>query len=141
MDAAAIGYGRGLIEPRIAPLVDAIRFAGFETFSSCEGHIDDNDRRLNPFASIAFYASEQQALEVHNKLRELSDKLKCSWVLQAGFVLHRRTNKWTLGWTIENFGLIEPGDAATYVERTVQAGWDIDIPLLAEMFSAPARPA
>jgi hypothetical protein len=38
--AFAIGYGRGEIEPAIAPLVQAAQGSGFVTFSSCEGHAD-----------------------------------------------------------------------------------------------------
>jgi hypothetical protein len=72
-----IGYGRGEIEPRIAPLVDALVRAGFETFSSCEGHAEDagSDNSVPRFANVAFYACEQDAKRVHEVYLRYRDRL------------------------------------------------------------------
>jgi hypothetical protein len=39
-----------------------------------------------------------------------------------------------LGWTLENWGIIDPGDDSEFLKRTMEAAWNTDIPLLAEMF-------
>jgi hypothetical protein len=128
----AIGYGRGEIEPKIAPLVKAVQDAGFITFSSCERHTDDHPR--SGYTRVAFYAHEDEARHVHNIFLNYRNRLACSWVLRAGFVLHRETNEWALGWTLENRGIIEEVDPEVFVVRTVEAGWG-DIPLLVQMFA------
>jgi tRNA(Phe) wybutosine-synthesizing methylase Tyw3 len=133
----AIGYGNGEIEPKIAPLVDAVQKAGFVTFSSCEGHIDvpiDEDA-LPRITSIAFYAREDGAKRVHEFLLHYRDRLACSWCFRGGFVAHRRTNEFVLGWTLENCGIIEHGEAVDFIPRTVKAGWNTDIPMLVRMFA------
>ena len=80
----SVGYRHGEIEPGIAPLVKAVREAGFETFSSCEGHADDTSGlRLT---SVGFYAHEDEARPVHAAFIRYRHRLKCSWALRAGFV-------------------------------------------------------
>jgi len=136
--AYPIGYGRGEIEPGIASLVDAVRQAGFDTFSSCEGHAEDADgsRSIPRFTSVAFYAREEKARSVHEFYMRYRDGLMCSWCFRGGFVLHRRTSVIVLGWTLENCGFIgEAADFADHVTRTVTAGRDTDIPILIAMFA------
>jgi hypothetical protein len=126
-----IGYGPGEIEPKIAPLVHAVQKAGFVTFSSCEGHVGDDPK----FASVAFYALEDAARRVHEVFMHHRRQLACSWVLRANFVLHRDSNEWVLGWTLENRGTIEAvDDEDEFIRRTVETGWQ-DIPHLAQMFT------
>ena len=104
-----IGYGKGEIEPKIAPLVDAVRRAGFVTFSSCEGHIDAPAYTggFCTFTSIAFYAHEDEAKHVHEAFLSYRDRLACSWVFRGGFVLPKGANEFILGWTLENCGIME----------------------------------
>ena len=128
-----IGYGKGEIEPKIAPLVEAVRAAGFDTFSSCEGHLTDTSDGFPRHATVAFYASEVDAKAVHSALVNYRERLACSWVLCAVFVVHRDTRDWVLGWNIENCGIIEPGEDSDFDRRTLEAGWQ-DIPSLIEMF-------
>jgi len=131
----AIGYGRGEIEPKIAPLVAAVRKAGFITFSSCEGHIEDGERGGLPRAtSVSFYARENEAQRVHERFLRCRDQLACSWEFTARFVLQWRTDVWVLGWSLENCGIIEPGEPSYFLARTMNAAWKIDIPILIEMF-------
>lgn len=131
-----VGYGRGEVEPRIAPLVEAVQQSGFDTFSSCEGHIDESDSENLPrFTSVAFYAYEEQARRVHEFYLHYRDRLACSWCLTASFVLHKSTSQFALGWTLENCGLIEQVPFDEFNRRTVEAGWHVDIPLLMTMFS------
>lgn len=129
-----IGYGNGEIEPKIAPLVDAVRQAGFVTFSSCEGHVE---APADPcaFTSVAFYAHEDEAKRVHEIFLRYRGRLACSWIFRGGFVLPKRANEFILGWTLENCGIMESVEPADFVSRTVQAGWDTDIPILIEMFA------
>jgi hypothetical protein len=134
--AFSIGYGRGEIEPKIAPLVEAVRAARFVTFSSCEGHLEGGTNNLSRPTCVGFYASEAEAKSVHVALHGYRDRLRCSWVLGAGFVAHRESNEWVLGWTLENWGIIERGPDDTFGKRTLEAAWDHDIPLLIEMLSA-----
>ena len=46
MSDIKIGYGPGEVEPKIAPLVEAVRNSGFTTFASCEGHVEDADQQF-----------------------------------------------------------------------------------------------
>jgi hypothetical protein len=132
-----IGYGKGEIEPKIAPLVDAVQKAALVTFSSCEGHIDDpaETDTLARFTSVAFYAHEAQARHIHEFFLRYRGRLVCSWCLRGGFVLHRKTNQFVLGWTLENCGIIEQGEPTDFVADTVKGGWNTDIPLLVAMFA------
>jgi hypothetical protein len=130
----AIGYGKGEIEPNIASLVQAIRDAGFVTFSSCEGHEDPDQSSLIRLPCVAFYADADRAKGVHKSLVVLRDRLACSWVLCGGFVAPREHTDWVLGWTLENGGVIDPGEGETFVKRTLEAARTHDIPLLSEMF-------
>jgi len=132
------GYGRGEIEPRIAPLVEAIQRAGFVTFSSCEGHTGDEDAPTPRLGSVGFYASESKARLVHRHWLHYRGKLRCSWMLHAGFVARRGADDWALGWTLENGGLKE-GASAPFVKSTVEAAWNVDIPILIDMFDELAR--
>jgi hypothetical protein len=127
-----IGYGKGEIEPKVAPLVKAVQAAGFVTFSSCEGHPGD-ETKLN-YTNVGFYASEAEARRVHQALFRYRPRLSCSWNFRAGFVCNRNTHEWMLGWTLENWGIIDPGDDSEFLKRTMEAAWNTDIPLLAEMF-------
>jgi len=133
----AVGYGRGEIEPKIAPLVDAVTKASFITFSSCEGHIDDpaNEQAPRRFTGAAFYAHEDEARLVHEFFLSYRDRLACSWCFEGGFVMHRKTNLWTLGWTLQNCGIIEHVATSDFEPRTVEAGWNADIPMLVKMFA------
>ena len=129
-----IGYGNDEIEPRIAPLVDAVQAAGFVTFSSCEGHPED-ETKLN-YTTVGFYAHEPEARRVHEALFRYRPRLTCSWILRAGFVRDRKnTNEWMLGWTLENCGIIEPSEDSDFLKRTMEAAWNTDIPMLIEMFA------
>lgn len=132
-----IGYGKGKIEPRIAPLVAAVRKAGFVTFSSCDGHPEDAQDSSRPARTtcVSFYAGEEAAKRVHDSLLRNRDRLACSWVFTACFVLQWATNVWVLGWTLENCGIIEPGEPTEFLARTLKAAWEIDIPILIEMFN------
>ena len=94
--AFVVGYGRGQIEPGIASLVRAVSDAGFETFSSCEGHAN-SDANFQRFPSVSFYADETQARAVQVALVRIRDQLRCFWGMSATFVLHRDTNDWVLG--------------------------------------------
>jgi len=135
MTGFTTGYGRNEIEPKIAPLVLAVQGAGFITFSSCEGHVEDEGHSLPRLPSVGFYAHEDAARPVHERLVSNRPRLNCSWFLCAGFVHHRERGEWVLGWTLKNGGVIEDGDDATFVKRTVEAVWNNDVPLLVEMFS------
>lgn len=128
-----VGYGKGEIEPGIAPLVTAMIAAGFETFSSCEGH-PDRDEEFNRFPCASFYASEADALGVQVALIALRGRLKCSWMLRAGFVMHRKTDAWTLGWTLENGGIKECPSGEDFGTQTVEVARAHDLPLLIQMF-------
>jgi hypothetical protein len=134
-DKLSIGYGREEIEPKIAPLVDAVRQAGFVTFSSCEGHIEDHGLQIPRLGSVGFYANEARARSVHRHWLNCRNQLLCSWVLRGGFVVDRQTGQFVLGWTIENGGLKE-GGSKSFVKDSVEAAWNTDIPLLADMFSS-----
>lgn len=135
MSGYSLGYGKGEIEPRIAPLVDAVQRAGFITFSSCEGHEEIGDGRPSCFTSIAFYAHEDEAKLVHSFLLRYRERLVCSWCFQGGFVAHWETNEFVLGWTLENCGIMQPVEEGEFVRRTVQAAWTADIPTLIELFA------
>lgn len=131
-----IGYGKGEIEPRIAPLVEAVRGVGFVTFSSCEGHENIDDQGFSRFANVAFYAHEDEALHVHSFFLRYRPQLICSWCFRGSIVHHKESDRFRLGWTLENCGFIQQvSDEAEFVTRTVQAGWDTDIPMLIEMFA------
>jgi len=130
-----IGYGRGEIEPRIAPLVEAVQKAGFVTFSSCEGHEEIDDQAFPRFTSVAFYAHEDEAKYVHGFFLRYRERLACSWCFRGSFVHHRETNQFLIGWTLENCGFIQQVNTTEFVTRTVQAGWNTDIPVLMEMFA------
>lgn len=134
MSGYIIGYGRGEIEPGIAPLVDAVQKAGFVTFSSCEGHEETDDQKFLRFTKIAFYAHEDEAKHVHDFLLRYRERLTCSWCLHASFVAHRQTNEFVLGWALENLGFKQQVDKSEFVKRTVQAGLCTDLPILIEMF-------
>jgi hypothetical protein len=132
MSSYIIGYGKGEIEPKIAPLVDAVRSADLVTFSSCEGHVEDQS---NPrFASIAFYAHEDEAKDVHSIFLNYRQRLKCSWIFHGSFVI-RDGEGFVLGWTLENCGIVEHVDPAQFVRLTVETGWNFDIAILVEMFT------
>lgn len=141
MAAEGIGHvtGPGIdyhqIEPKIEPLVRAVLEAGFVTFSSCEGHKDYGEDSPR-FACVAFFANEQQARVVHGSLFELSKRLVCSWVLRGCFVRDRAiTGEWALGWVLENRGIFEDTDTyEEFVDKSVDSGWNTDIPALVEMF-------
>lgn len=141
MSAPTIGYGKGKIEPGIAPLVEAATAAGYVTFSSCEGH--PNQDQDNPrFPSVSFYADEARARAVHAALRTIRDQLRCSWMLRASFVMHRVTNEWTLGWSLENAGLISGADTREEFERlTVEIGREHDLPVLIRLFQELVKPS
>jgi hypothetical protein len=129
-----VGYGNGEIEHAIAPLVQAANDAGYVTFSSCEGHLNQA-ADFPRFPLVSFYADEERARTVHLALRDTCDQLRCSWILRASFVLHRTTNQWALGWTLENAGIILGADTPVEFERlTVQVGREHDVPLLIAMF-------
>lgn len=131
----AIGYDRGEIEPKIAPLVAAVRKAGFVTFSSCEGHIEDaGGTRLPRTTSVSFYAHENEAQRVHERFLGYRGRLACSWEFAARFVLQWKIDVWVLGWSLENCGIIEPGEPSDFLARTMNAAWKIDMPILIEMF-------
>jgi len=130
----SIGYAADEIEPKIAPHVKAGSDAGFVTFASCEGHIEGEDQR---FASVAFYAHEAEARSVHECLLRYRERLACSWCLRGGFVIRRESSDLALGWTLESCGIIEQSaqlNETEFVARTVEAGWNTDIPLLVQMF-------
>jgi hypothetical protein len=131
-----IGYGKGEIEPRIAPLVAAVRKAGFVTFSSCEGHPEDaaDCLRTTRTTCVSFYANEAAAKRVHESLLHYTGRLACSWGFTASFVLQWGTDVWVLGWTLENWGIIEATEPSEFSARTMNAAWGIDIPILIEMF-------
>ena len=130
-------YDSGQIEPRIEPLVMAIRNCGFVTFSSCEGH---KDYAADPFrfASVVFFADEDHARKVHEAIVARAGRLRCYWKLRGGFVRHRENiAQWALGWILENCGAIDDAnDEKDFVDHTVEAAWNHDIPLLVETFSA-----
>jgi len=131
-----IGYGKSEIEPKIAPLVDAVHKAGFTTFASCEGHIDDlSDETLPRFATVSFYAHEDEAKHVHEVFLNYRHQLSCSWCFRGGFFLHRETNQFVLGWAVENCGVIEQAESTDFIASTMEAGWNKDIPLLIRMFA------
>lgn len=139
MPSFPIGYGRGEIEPGIALLVEAVQGAGFVSFASCEGHLDDDGSGIPRRSSVCFYAAELAAKGVHLAMLEYRSRFRCSWVLTATFVAHRMTNQWTLGWNLENWGTIEEGPPDTFEERTLKAAWEHDIPVLIEMFGRTRR--
>jgi len=128
-----IGYGKGEIEPQIVPLVRAIRAAGFNTFSSCEGHITHDGESIR-LPSVSFYAHEEEARRVHEAFLPLRPCLLCSWILRAGFKLHRETKEWMLGWTLENCGIVNPGPGDDWIQQTLDASRQKDMPALAKMF-------
>ena len=115
--AFVIGYGRGEVEPAIAPLVQAAQESGFVTFSSCEGHADAAEIR---YPCVGFYANEDEARAVHIALVNRRDRLTCSWVLQGSFVLGRSAGEWRLGWTLECFGIKEQIDTAQFDACTIE---------------------
>ena len=130
--AFAIGYGRGEIEPAIAPLVQAAQDSGFVTFSSCEGHADAEGK----YPCVSFFANEDKARAVHIALSDRRDRLTCSWVLRGGFVHDRGAGEWRLGWTLECCGIIEQiDDAAQFDARTIETARATDIPALVQMFA------
>jgi hypothetical protein len=131
-----VGYGKGEIEPNIAPLVSAVQAAGYVTFSSCEGHLEDNGSGLPRRPTVCFYSDEAAAKVVHLAMVECRSRFRCSWVLTANFVARRPTNEWTLGWAIENWGVVEEGAPDTFEERTLAAARTHDLPLLIELFNA-----
>jgi hypothetical protein len=132
MSGYVVGYARGEIEPQIAPLVDAVRRAGFVTFSSCEGHVT-LDQEYPRFPSVAFYAHEDEAKDVHTIYLIYRDLLKCSWIFLGTFVC-RNPDAFVLGWTLENTGIIEQCDGEQFEARTLEASWNYDIPILIKMF-------
>ncbi len=134
MTGCDVGYGKGEIEPGIAPLVNAVQNVGFVTFSSCEGHEKTDDHEFPRFTSVAFYAHEDKAKRVHDFLLRYRERLTCWWELRAGFVAHRKTNEFVLGWTLENCGFKQQVDKSEFVKRTVQVGLCTDLPILIEMF-------
>jgi hypothetical protein len=139
MNDIVVGYGKGEIEPGIAPLVAAMIGAGFTTFSSCEGHPHREDG-FNRFPCASFYAGEAEAREVQVALVALRKSLRCSWVLRAGFVMPRGVNTWTLGWTLENGGINDCPDGEDFETQTVEVGRAHDLPLLIGMFGALQAP-
>ena len=130
-----VGSGNDEIEPGIAPLVDAVQKAGFVTFSSCEGHEETDDPDCPDLTSVAFYAHEDEAKRVHDFLLRYQERLTCWWYLSAGFVAHRETREWVLGWTLQNYGFKQQVDKSQRLKRTVQAGKHTDVPILIEMFA------
>ena len=136
--AFAIGYGRGEIEPAIAPLVQAAQDSGFATFSSCEGHADAEG--IPRYPCVSFFANEDKGRAVHIALSDRRDRLTCSWVLRGGFVHDRDAGEWRLGWTLECCGIIEQiDDAAQFNARTIETARARDIPALVQMFAELAR--
>lgn len=135
MTDPTVGYGKGEIEPGIAPLVGAMVAAGYTTFSSCEGH-PHQDESFHRFQNAAFYAGEAEAREVQIALVALRTTLKCSWMLRGGFVMPRETTVWTLGWTLENGGAKDCPDDEDFEVFTVNTAREHDLPLLIEMFGA-----
>ena len=125
-----------LVEKGIRPLVEVVNQIGLETFSSCEGHIEDEIESFPRLPLVGFYASEAEALQVHKKFLLYRNQLSCSWVFRAGFVLRRVVNEWNLGWTLENTGIIVNGEQGRFVEETVTASRNVDIPLLIDMFKS-----
>ena len=72
----------GELDERIAPLVLAMRDAGFETVSSCEGHFRPNDfKHARP--NVVFVALDRGLL--HSWIRELSRTNGSNDVLTTGF--------------------------------------------------------
>lgn len=138
MSGYTIGYGRGEIEPKIAPLVDAVQKAGFVTFSSCEGHEEREARQFGVYTSVAFYAREDEAKLVHSFLLRYRERLLCSWCLRGSFVAHRETDEFVLGWTLENLGMMQEVEKGQLEWRTLQAAWTEDIPTLSGMFAGIA---
>lgn len=135
MNDIVVGYGKGEVEPGIAPLVTAMIAAGFTTYSSCEGH-PHQDSGFRRFQSASFYASEDEARAVQVALVALRKSLKCSWMLRAGFVMPRGISTWTLGWALENGGINECPDGDDFETQSVEVGGAHDAPLLIEMFGS-----
>jgi len=134
----AIGYGRGEIEPAIAPLVQAAQDSGFVTFSSCEGHADAEG--IPRYPCVGFYANEDEARAVHIALLDRRDRLTCSWVLHGGFVHDRGAGEWRLGWTLECCGITEQiDDPAKFHACTIETARATDIPALIQMFAELVR--
>jgi hypothetical protein len=132
--AFAIGYGRGEIEPAIAPLAQAAQDSGFVTFSSCEGHADAEG--IPRYPCVGFYANEDEARAVHIALFDRRDRLTCSWVLHGGFFHDRDAGEWRLGWTLECCGITERiDDAAQFHTRRIETARATDIPALIQMFT------
>jgi hypothetical protein len=136
MTGLKTGYDTGLIEPKIAPLVQAVQDAGLATFSSCEGHIEDANESFPRWACVGFFADEERARRVHTSLLRYRSRLACSWDLRGTFVLHRENvGEFALGWILENCGSLQAGEPDEFHRRTVKDGWDRDIPMLIEMFN------
>jgi hypothetical protein len=136
--AFVIGYGRGEIEPAIAPLVQAAQDASFVTFSSCEGHPEVES--IPRYPCVGFYANEDEARAVHIALVDCRSRLTCSWVFRGGFVYDPAAEEWRLGWTLECWGTTERiDDAAQFRARTIEAARATDIPALVQMFAELAR--
>lgn len=128
-----------MAEARLSRTVAAVQAAGYVTFSSCEGHLDDNGNGIPRRPTVCFYADEAAAKVVHMAMLERRSRFRCSWVLTANFVARRPTNEWTLGWAIENWGVGEEGPPDTFEERTLAASRTHDLPLLIELFDALPR--
>jgi hypothetical protein len=130
-----VGYGKGEVEPNIAPLVSAVQAAGYVTFSSCEGHLEGDGSGIPRRPTVCFYADEAAAKRVHLALHEYRSRFRCSWGLTANFVAHLQTDEWALGWAIENWGIIEDGPAETFEQRTLAAVRGQDLPMHIELFN------
>jgi hypothetical protein len=127
-----IGYGRDSIEPGVAPLVAAIRQAGFVTYSSCEGH---KGRSPLSLGQVSFLAAEAEALAIHAEFRTVRHELRCSWIFHAGFFMPRGYHEFQLGWTFENGGIIDPPPGIDFVDASIDAFRVHDRQLLEQIFS------
>jgi hypothetical protein len=113
----------GELDPDIAPLVLAMRAAGFDTVSSCEGHFRPNDfKHARP--NVVFVALDRGLL--HSWIREVSRTECPQSVLPASFnmfpvwnperdVVHE--DNWTL--TIDVSGCADPHEAEGRRNSTV----------------------
>jgi hypothetical protein len=114
----------GELDKGIAPLVLAMREAGFETISSCEGHFRPEDfKHTKP--NIVFVALDRGLL--HSWIREVSRTRCGDEVLPVGFdmfpvwnpdrdVVHE--DNWTL--TIDVRGCADPQEAEDRRNLTVK---------------------
>lgn len=114
----------GELDADIAPLVLAMRNAGFETVSSCEGHFRPNDfKHARP--NVVFVALDRGLL--HSWIREVSRTHSSDPVLSVGFdmfpvwnpdmdVVHE--DNWTL--TLDVSDCADPQEAEDRRNLTVK---------------------